>query len=60
MTQSICGILVLNATYLFLQNLLASPVSLVRRPVTEKQRKAVPLNAMMALGGRGDIALTHS
>jgi hypothetical protein len=26
----------------------------------EKQSKAVPLHAMVALGGRGDIAPTHS
>jgi hypothetical protein len=32
----------------------------VHRNVTSKQSKAVPLHAMVALGGRGDIAPTYS
>jgi hypothetical protein len=33
---------------------------LVNYSITIKVKKAVPLHAMEALGGRGDIAPTHS
>jgi hypothetical protein len=32
----------------------------MNKAVKKKQSKAVPLHSMVALGGRGDIAPTHS
>jgi hypothetical protein len=38
----------------------SSPVKLEESYFNELKRKAVPLHAMEALGGRGSIAPTHS